>query len=291
MIEAQERAAGMAKHSRGSVVSDSSQGEGWWEASDGKWYPPESSTPPPPPPPSGGSAPPPPPPAFVPPPPQAPPTRGKGRGVVIGLATCGGLFVVAIILILVLAAISDDDDVATVRPATTAGGASGNDTDDGPETDGLACKDADPDQRLNTKTTALYPERPNSQSNDHEAVVGDCVRLAGYTVYVDSVSTEPELGEMGGDPITVISVTVENRDDSSQSFNEFFDWELQTPGGQVLNPTIFLGEGSLGSGDLIPGGSASGKVAFDVPPGTYYVIFTPFAQFSDDRGIWEVTST
>lgn len=37
-------------------MSDTSQGEGWWLASDGKWYPPESAThlPPPPPPPAPG---------------------------------------------------------------------------------------------------------------------------------------------------------------------------------------------------------------------------------------------
>jgi hypothetical protein len=29
-------------------MSDQSQGDGWWLASDGKWYPPESAAPPPP---------------------------------------------------------------------------------------------------------------------------------------------------------------------------------------------------------------------------------------------------
>lgn len=48
-------------------MSDSSQGPGWWIASDGKWYPPESATPPPP-------APPAPPAAPVPPTPSAPPS-------------------------------------------------------------------------------------------------------------------------------------------------------------------------------------------------------------------------
>ena len=30
-------------------MSDAPQGAGWWEASDGRWYPPESRLPPPPP--------------------------------------------------------------------------------------------------------------------------------------------------------------------------------------------------------------------------------------------------
>jgi hypothetical protein len=36
-------------------VSDTSQGPGWWLASDGMWYPPETAPPPPPPPPGGAS--------------------------------------------------------------------------------------------------------------------------------------------------------------------------------------------------------------------------------------------
>jgi hypothetical protein len=59
-------------------MSDSSQGPGWWLASDGKWYPPEATpaaaTPPPTDPPPAAAAPPPkaaPPPAA--PPPAAPP--------------------------------------------------------------------------------------------------------------------------------------------------------------------------------------------------------------------------
>jgi uncharacterized RDD family membrane protein YckC len=31
----------------GAVMSEVSQGPGWWQASDGKWYPPQSQTPPP----------------------------------------------------------------------------------------------------------------------------------------------------------------------------------------------------------------------------------------------------
>lgn len=38
-------------------MSDVSQGEGWWLASDGKWYPPELAAPPPPPPPASAATP------------------------------------------------------------------------------------------------------------------------------------------------------------------------------------------------------------------------------------------
>ena len=32
-----------------------------------------------------------------------------------------------------------------------------------------------------------------------------------------------------------VNVRIENRDDQTQSFNPF-DWRLQTPGGQVIDP-------------------------------------------------------
>ncbi|MGI9602983.1 MAG: hypothetical protein ACR2QE_13940 [Acidimicrobiales bacterium] len=66
-------------------MSDHSQGAGWWQAADGKWYAPErhpdySPPPPPPPPPPGAQTPPPaePPPPSEPPPPAEPPPAAGG---------------------------------------------------------------------------------------------------------------------------------------------------------------------------------------------------------------------
>lgn len=58
-------------------MSDISQGSGWWQASDGRWYPPQDAV-------VTGAAPPPPPPAPpLPPPPSAPPV-GQPYLVTIG---------------------------------------------------------------------------------------------------------------------------------------------------------------------------------------------------------------
>jgi hypothetical protein len=62
-------------------MSDTSQGPGWWQASDGKWYPPQPTTTPPPPaptPPPGLSTPPTPPQAA--PPPASPPAPAGADG-------------------------------------------------------------------------------------------------------------------------------------------------------------------------------------------------------------------
>ena len=69
-------------------MSDTSQGPGWWQASDGKWYPPHLYPPPPAPPPPAG--PPPGPPGA--PPVTAPSTSG---GLAIAAFVCGLLGVVA----------------------------------------------------------------------------------------------------------------------------------------------------------------------------------------------------
>ena len=73
-------------------MSDTSQGSGWWQASDGKWYPPESR--------AGAAAPPPP--QYA----AAPPPAKKGRGCLIGgLAGIGGLVLLGVIAIIVIIAL------------------------------------------------------------------------------------------------------------------------------------------------------------------------------------------
>ncbi len=135
-----------------------------------------------------------------------------------------------------------------------------------------------------TKRQGLFPGRPNVQAEDHEAEVGSCVRLAGYTAFLLGGAI---LGQDFGDPQIVIDVRVLNRDDSTQSFNTYH-WSMLTPTGQVVDPTIFFGDGGLGSGDIVKGGEASGKIAFDQnQPGTYYVIFKP-DMFNAVRGIWKL---
>jgi len=99
-------------------MSDTQQGEGWWQASDGQWYPPTPPTSPTPPsyaPPPGYGYPPPQPPVggpqFAPPYPQyAPPqTAGKAIAVlvlgIVGLVMmCGyGIGIIPAIIALALA--------------------------------------------------------------------------------------------------------------------------------------------------------------------------------------------
>lgn len=105
-------------------MSDQQQGPGWWQASDGRWYPPEqhpSVVPP-----GGWTAPSAPtappslaPPWSVPPAVPVPPTRGMSRGakVALILGIPLGLLVVLVMVVTLLGTSSDDPEVVPVTAA------------------------------------------------------------------------------------------------------------------------------------------------------------------------------
>jgi hypothetical protein len=118
-------------------VSDVSQGPGWWQASDGKWYPPQPAAP---------TAAPPPPPAYGPPPaPQwtPPPARkGGNKGCLIALAVVGVVVVLGIVAtVVIIAAVADevDDRVETEDGITTF-----SDNDENPPADDVSIGECDP---------------------------------------------------------------------------------------------------------------------------------------------------
>ena len=98
-------------------MSDSSQGDGWWQASDGKWYAPEAVEGAPPPPPQQAPPPPPqqsaPPPQGAPPPPQhvyvqAQPQKSSSGCLKWALIIGGIIAVLGLILIIATVAAVDD---------------------------------------------------------------------------------------------------------------------------------------------------------------------------------------
>jgi hypothetical protein len=210
-------------------MSDTPQAPGWWQASDGKWYPPQSQ--------------------------QAPPPPKKGGGCLkaMGLAALG--FVGLIVLIAVVAAAGGGKKASEDSPA---------------------------------QATRLFPGRPDAQPDDQERNIGESARLSGYTATAMNAGFEQKLSEFEDEGYVWADVKIENRDDRAQPYN-VFDWKLQTPGGQVINPTI-TSKPQLGSGDLVPGGNVTGQVIFEVgaAQGDFFLIYKPGA-FDADRGVWKVT--
>jgi hypothetical protein len=82
------------------------------------------------------------------------------------------------------------------------------------------------------------------------------------------------------------AVSIGNLHSSTITYDEH-DWSLQTPAGTVANANL-VATGSLGSGQIMPGGSASGSVCFDDPgqTGTHVGIYKD--PLKSTRGIWLV---
>lgn len=125
---------------------------------------------------------------------------------------------------------------------------------------------------------ALYPSRVDQQKEDQEAKIGQPVRLTGRTVWVLSSRLKGK--------VLSVQVKILNRDSKAKSYNPF-DWKVQTPEGQVLDVSLFSGP-SLGTGDLVNGGTITGTVSFEVASkGPFFVIYKA-DPFNAARGIWMV---
>jgi hypothetical protein len=92
--------------------------------------------------------------------------------------------------------------------------------------------------------------------------------------------------ESSGTATICAAVNIGNLHSSTISYNENY-WSLQTPAGTAANADV-AATGSLGSGQMMPGGSASGNVCFDDPgqTGTYVGIYKD--PLNPTRGIWLV---
>lgn len=185
------------------------------------------------------------------------------------------LGLVVLIAIAAIAGGGDSDTGTTEVTKTTGTGETTETTAAGAETDG---------------DTKLFPGRPDSQREDQERNIGEAAKLSGYTATVTSAGFQESISDFETKGYIVVEATIENRDDKAQSYN-YFDWKLQTPNGQVMDPTFSTVDGLLNSGDLVKGGKVSGKVVFEVGAmkGEFYVIYKP-DQFDAARGIWKATA-
>lgn len=224
------------------------------------------------------------------PPPPPPPSEGRKAGKAQAKAEkahakamrpwykkkrwIGSIVILVIIALIATTGGGDDVEDAADDAADEVSDVVDDDTDE----------EEEPKPAEDTEDADLYPDRPDEQSEDKEAAVGDSVQLSGYTATLHGAEmrTSPLDEEL-----VVIQVSIENRDDEAQPYN-LFDWRIQTENGQVLDPTFSGGDNDLESGDLVSGGTVEGEVPFDVGPGTYFVIYKPDA-FDAARGIWQIT--
>ena len=155
-------------------VSDTSQGDGWWQAADGKWYPPEQH-------PSAHAPPPPSQQPAVPPPPQTIVVQQKSNtGKIIGIL--GLVFcilpVLAIIGIGIIGAIGSDDQSARSSEASGGAGGAADEVDDVTllgcaRTDGLGLMEAEVEITNNSSKLSSYWIEIQFESLDGSLLIGE----------------------------------------------------------------------------------------------------------------------
>jgi hypothetical protein len=230
-----------------------------------------SQTPPPPPPPASAVT------------PEAAPKKKRTKQILLG---AGAIIVLLIIISAVAGGGKSKSDASA--PATTKAAAGASTTTAAPAST-KTCKDTPNTESFDSKKQGLYPTRAGVTKTDHEAAVGDCVRISGATTYVTAatVTTDSITNKQG----IIVTVSQTNRDKATKSYNAL-DWKLQTPQGTIENMTIIFGDNSksLSAGELVTGGSVEGTVAFDYAgPGTYYVQYKPLLNLGSDLGVWGIT--
>lgn len=222
----------------------------------------------------------------IPPLQQDPAVRAKKErttkivGIVAGVAVVGGIGIAAVVGDGSTNSTTAGGGTTTTR--TTAPGSNSSDTVRQNQTAAAA-----PPQSTEIPAPPPPPAVTFSGMSD-----SDLTAMAGETINGKdlSITTTPLLAstDIVGDPIVCTTATIQNTSTSTKSFN-IFEWKMQDPNGAIRNPNVFGGGDSIGSGDLAPGGTASGEVCFDGSPysvpGEYVVLHDGFSFFAK-RSAW-----
>jgi hypothetical protein len=134
--------------------------------------------------------------------------------------------------------------------------------------------------------TSAAPENafPGQESGDVVGSAGDTLALGDVSVTTGPIA--PGDNTLGATLCT--PVTLQNNSDDTVNFN-LMDWQLQSPGGTILNAGFTGADDIPAGGEIAPGGSTSGTVCFDADnteTGQYVVLYEPTFSFSTDRGAW-----
>lgn len=142
-------------------MSDVSQGPGWWQASDGRWYPPQPAAP---------AAPPPPPPG-PPPVPQwggPPAAKPSNRGCLIALGIVGGLVLLGIVavVVVVVAVGNEVEDRVDDEGITTF-----SDNDENPPADDVSIAECGPAPTTGFMRATVDVQNHSSESSNYVITV------------------------------------------------------------------------------------------------------------------------
>ena len=161
--------------------------------------------------------------------------------------------------------------IVIISIATTAGGGGNNTADTDPSSDPTASESSE-------------PAFPGAQDSDVVGQAGGPLVLGDVTV----TSTALVPGDATLGPTVCTTATIQNQSDETINFN-LFDWKLQVPSGTISNTGATGSTDLLSSGEVAPGGTATGDVCFDneaAESGQYVVLYEPVLSFFSDRAAW-----
>lgn len=167
----------------------------------------------------------------------------------------------------------------------TSGGGGGNNTTGTTNTDPSPEPTvADPTSEP-TVTESQPPAFPGAQASDVVGQAGETLTLGDIAV----TSTPLIAGDatFGGSTLCT-TATVQNNSDETIDFSTL-DWKLQAPSGTINNTTFTGSQNLLSTGQVAPGGTATGDICFDNEPvesGQSVVLYEPIFDFFSDRGAW-----
>lgn len=125
---------------------------------------------------------------------------------------------------------------------------------------------------------------PGAKDNDVVGQAGAPVTIGDATV----TSAPIAKGDATFGKTICTATTLSNGSKETISFNAF-DWKLQTPSGTIVTTGFAGSKNMLSSGEIAPGGKASGDVCFDnknAEAGQFVVLYEPVFSFFSDRAAW-----
>jgi hypothetical protein len=128
------------------------------------------------------------------------------------------------------------------------------------------------------------PEFPGAQSTDVVGSTGDELALGAVEVSASALT----VGDDVFGPTLCSEVDLNNNSEETVDFSAY-DWKLQAPSGTIGNVTLAGSDRQLSTGEIAPGGTATGDVCFDAETaesGQYVVLYEPIFSFFSDRAAW-----
>lgn len=128
------------------------------------------------------------------------------------------------------------------------------------------------------------PEFPGAQSTDVVGSNGDELALGAVAVSASALT----VGDDVFGPTLCTEINLSNNSEETVDFSAY-DWKLQAPSGTIGNVTLSGSDRQLSTGEIAPGGTATGDVCFDATTaesGQYVVLYEPIFSFFSDRGAW-----